>query len=61
MEINPYGKYLISGTTGSEKTFLLNILCKKLEEDGRNIVYGVGEYSHAGRKRELMRQISECR
>ena len=35
----PYGKFLITGVEGSGKTFLLNIIGKKLEEQGKKILY----------------------
>lgn len=37
VEINPYGKILITGIAGSGKTFLLNIIGKILEEKGKKI------------------------
>ena len=36
---NPYGKIIITGATGSGKTFLLNIVGKILEEQGLKIRY----------------------
>lgn len=34
VRVNPYGKFLITGISGSGKTFLLNIIGKILEEQG---------------------------
>lgn len=42
---NPYGKMLITGVAGSGKTFLLNIIGKILEEQGKNILYEAGAFS----------------
>lgn len=35
VRMKPYGKILITGAAGSGKTFLLNIIGKILEEQGR--------------------------
>ena len=39
VRMNPYGKFLITGISGSGKTFLLNIVGKILEEQGKEICY----------------------
>lgn len=39
VRMKPYGKILITGAAGSGKTFLLNIIGKILEEQGRKIWY----------------------
>ena len=39
VRVNPYGKFLITGIAGSGKTFLLNIIGKILEEQGKKIWY----------------------
>ena len=39
VRMNPYGKFLITGVSGSGKTFLLNIIGKILEEQGKEIWY----------------------
>ena len=45
----------ISGTAGSGKSFLLNILGKALEETGKEIKYGVVPFYHQEDK-DIMRQ-----
>ena len=45
VRMKPYGKFLITGAAGSGKTFLLNIIGKILEEQGREEVFvGTLEY-----------------
>lgn len=39
VEANPHEKFLITGAAGSGKTFLLNIIGKILEEQGKDISY----------------------
>lgn len=41
----PYGKFLITGVAGSGKTFLLNIIGKRLEEQGKKILYEMMAFS----------------
>lgn len=45
VRMNPYGKFLITGISGSGKTFLLNIIGKILKEQGKEIWYGTIAYS----------------
>lgn len=46
----PYGKYLICGPAGCGKTFLLNILGNRLEEQGKKVIYKMARYSRANDK-----------
>lgn len=48
--VNPYGKFLITGIAGSGKTFLLNIIGKILEEQGKKIWYENMAFSQMGNK-----------
>ena len=50
VRMNPYGKFLITGVSGSGKTFLLNIIGKILEEQGKEIWYEILSFSQMGNK-----------
>ena len=50
VRMKPYGKILITGAAGSGKTFLLNIIGKILEEQGRKIWYETMVFSQMGNK-----------
>lgn len=50
VRMNPYGKFLITGISGSGKTFLLNIVGKILEEQGKEICYENMAFSQMGNK-----------
>ena len=50
VSMKPYGKFLITGAAGSGKTFLLNIIGKILEEQGRGIWYETMDFSRMGNK-----------
>lgn len=50
VSMKPYGKFLITGAAGSGKTFLLNIIGKILEEQGREIWYETMDFSRMGNK-----------
>ena len=50
VSMKPYGKFLITGAAGSGKTFLLNIIGKILEEQGREIWYEMMDFSRMGNK-----------
>lgn len=50
VRMKPYGKILITGAAGSGKTFLLNIIGKILEEQGRKIWYETIVFSQMGNK-----------
>ena len=50
VRMNPYGKFLITGISGSGKTFLLNIIGKILEEQGKKIWYENMAFSQRGNK-----------
>lgn len=50
VRVNPYGKVLITGIAGSGKTFLLNIIGKILEEQGKKIWYENMAFSQMGNK-----------
>ena len=49
VRMKPYGKFLITGAAGSGKTFLLNIIGKILEEQGREIWYETMDFSQMGK------------
>lgn len=57
VRMNPYGKFLITGTAGSGKTFLLNIIGKILEEQGKEIWYETMAFSQMGNR--IWKQPSE--
>lgn len=46
---NPYGKIIITGASGSGKTFLLNVVGKILEEQGMRIRYETMAFSQGSR------------
>lgn len=50
VRMDPYGKFLITGTAGSGKTFLLNIIGKILEEQGKEIWYETMAFSQMGNR-----------
>ena len=50
VRMKPYGKILITGAAGSGKTFLLNIIGKILEEQGRKIWYETMVFSQMENK-----------
>ena len=50
VRVNPYGKFLITGISGSGKTFLLNIIGKILAEQGKKIWYENMVFSQMGNK-----------
>lgn len=50
VNVKPYGKFLITGAAGSGKTFLLNILGKTLEEQGKKILFETMAFSQNGNR-----------
>lgn len=53
----PYGKFLISGATGSGKSFLLNILGKVLQESGKEVKHRALPFYRARRYKQYEKEL----